>query len=98
MGNSTSHDTEQSTINHLPDEVLLEIFDFHRQGTHPYHHQWRTSYVWINLAQVCRKWRAVMFASYSRLDLGVTVGPKRPIHIKSIQAYRQSSLAPAHHS
>ena len=40
--------------------------------------------MWINLAQVCRKWRAVMFASYSRLDLGVTVGPKRPIHIKSI--------------
>jgi hypothetical protein len=64
--------------------VLLEIFDFYRQGIHLYYHQWRKSHVWIDLAQVCRKWRAVLFASYSRLDLGATMGPMRPLHIKTI--------------
>jgi hypothetical protein len=72
------------TINHLPDEVLLEIFDSHRQGIDPYDHQWRKRHVWIILAHVCRQWRAVVFASASRLDLGVTVGPEKPDHIKTI--------------
>jgi hypothetical protein len=72
------------TVNHLPDEVLLEIFDSHRQGIDPYDHQWRKGHVWIILAHVCRKWRAVVFASASRLDLGVTVGPEKPDHIKTI--------------
>jgi hypothetical protein len=40
--------------------------------------------VWIDLTHVCRKWRSVMFASYSRLDLGITVGPEKPEHIKTI--------------
>ena len=40
--------------------------------------------MWLNLAHVCRRWRAVMFASSSRLDLGITVEPQRPGHIKTI--------------
>jgi F-box-like len=83
----TCQDTEPSpnlTINQLPDEVLLEIFDSYRHGINPYDYQWRQKHAWINLAHVCRKWRAVMFASYSRLDLGVSVGPKKPGYIKTI--------------
>ncbi|KAF8465134.1 hypothetical protein DFH94DRAFT_698908 [Russula ochroleuca] len=63
--------TERSpslTINHLPDE-------------------WSKKPVlifFIVLAHVCRKWRAVVLASASRLDLGVTVGPEKPDHIKTI--------------
>jgi F-box-like len=72
------------TINHLPDELLLEIFDSHRQDIDPYDLQWRKKHVWIGLTHVCRKWRAVVFASYSRLDLGITVGPEKPGHIKTI--------------
>jgi hypothetical protein len=72
------------TIHHLPDEVLLEIFDSYRQGFDSYHHQWRWKIVWVNLAHVCRKWRAVVFASSSRLDLGITVGNAKPRHIKTI--------------
>jgi hypothetical protein len=72
------------TINHLPDELVLEIFDYYRQGIDPYDLQWRKKHVWIYLTHVCRKWRAVIFASYSRLDLGITVGPEKPEHIKTI--------------
>jgi hypothetical protein len=72
------------TVNHLPDEMLLEIFDSYRRDIYFYDLEWRKEHAWINLAHVCRKWRAVTFASCSRLDLGVTVGPEKPGHIKSI--------------
>jgi hypothetical protein len=72
------------TINNLPGEVLLEIFASYRQGIDPYDSQWRKKYAWFNLAHVCRKWRAVMFASSSRLDLNIIVGPEKPGHIKTI--------------
>jgi hypothetical protein len=79
-------------INRLPDEVLLEIFDSYRQnildshlqGVDQYDHQWRNKYAWFNLAHVCRRWRSVVFASSSRLDLNVIVGPEKPNHIKTI--------------
>jgi hypothetical protein len=64
--------------------VLLEIFDSYRQGADSYDHQWRWKIVWVNLAHVCRRWRAVVFASSSRLDLGITVGHTKPRHIKTI--------------
>ncbi|KAF8504882.1 hypothetical protein F5888DRAFT_800517 [Russula emetica] len=71
-------------INRLPDEVLLEIFDSYRQSIDQYDHQWRKKYAWFNLAHVCRMWRAVVFASSSRLDLNIIVGPKKPGCIKTI--------------
>ena len=83
----TCQDLERSpnlTINCLLDEVLLEIFDSYRQSINPHHHHWRRNYVWLNLAHVCRRWRAVMFASSSRLDLNVVLGPEKPGHIKTI--------------
>ena len=40
--------------------------------------------MWLNLAHVCRRWRAVMFASSSRLDLNIVLGPEKPGHIKTI--------------
>ena len=40
--------------------------------------------MWLNPAHVCIKWRAVMFASASRLDLGITVGPEKLGLIKAI--------------
>ena len=40
--------------------------------------------MWLDLAHVCRRWRAVIFASSSRLDLKITVGPKKPGHIETI--------------
>ena len=72
------------TVNNLPDEVILEIFDYYRRSITSYDHQWKENYAWFNLAHVCRKWRAVTFASATRLDLGITVGPTKPAHIKTI--------------
>jgi hypothetical protein len=40
--------------------------------------------VWFNLTHVCKKWRAIMFASSYRLDLNITVGPEKPEHIRTI--------------
>jgi hypothetical protein len=45
----------------LPDEILLEIFDFY--GEEHYDDWWHT------LVHVCRRWRNVVFASPRRLDL-----------------------------
>ena len=63
--------------------MLLEIFDSYRQSIYPYY-QWRRGHVWIILTHVCRKWRAIVLASASRWDLGVTVGPEKPDDIESI--------------
>ena len=64
--------------------MLLEIFDSFRQGVDPYDQKWKKEHLWLNLAHVCPKWRAVLFASTNRLDLGITVGPEKPGHIKTI--------------
>ena len=64
--------------------MLLDIFDFYRQGVDSYDHQWREKYVWFNLIHVSKRWRAVVFASPSRLDLSITVGPIKPDHIETI--------------
>ena len=64
--------------------MLLEIFDSYRQRIDHYDHWWREKYAWFSLAHVCRRWRAIAFASSSRLDLGITVGPVKPGHIKTI--------------
>jgi hypothetical protein len=64
--------------------VLLEIFDSFRKGVDPYDQKWKKEHLWLNLAQVCGKWRDVVFASTTRLDIGITVGPEKPGHIKTI--------------
>jgi hypothetical protein len=49
------------TIGILPDEILLEIFDFYMHKAD--YDEWHT------LVHVCRQWRNVVFASPRRLDL-----------------------------
>ena len=44
---------------------------------------WRKKYLWFNLTHVCRRWRAVVFASASRLDLTITLGPQGPDDIET---------------
>src|SRR6267142_7025099 len=57
-------------IDMLPDNVLLEIFDFYREDP-----AFRTligsiyTWRWQALIQVCRRWRCVIFGSPLRLDL-----------------------------
>ena len=73
------------TINHLPDEVLLEIFDIFREGDRGFFPDPQcTNFLCFILTHVCRRWRAIIFASPSRLDLRITVGPERPRHLRTI--------------
>ncbi|KAH9165389.1 hypothetical protein EDB89DRAFT_2010364 [Lactarius sanguifluus] len=56
-----------TTINTLPDEVLLEIFDQYRSvrtGNRPGSQGW-----WYTLVHIGRRWRRLVFASSIRLNL-----------------------------
>jgi hypothetical protein len=68
------------TINRIPDELLVEIVDFYRQhNVHNY--QW-----WFKLIHVCKRWRAVIFASFFRLGLCFVLKPKMGGHMKTIMS------------
>ena len=54
----------------LPDDVLLDIFDFYRMDYS--HYPWR----WHTLAHVCPRWRQIIFASPRRLDLQFLCTPR----------------------
>ena len=60
----------------LPDDVLLEIFDFfveeEGQGLEVDFEEWQT------LVHVCRRWRSIVFGSPRRLDLRLVCSEKTP--------------------
>lgn len=60
------------TIGVLPDNVLLDIFDFYLE---------QVGHVdaWHTLVHVCRQWREVVFASPRRLNLQLLCTTKRPV-------------------
>src|SRR6266849_5166926 len=58
----------------LPDDVLLEIFDFYRDVDEDKHDPFRPNdkrrmEEWITLAHVCWRWRSVVLQSPHRLNL-----------------------------
>jgi hypothetical protein len=61
------------TINVLPDNALLEIFDFYVKEA------WMVAEPWRNLVHVCSKWRNVVFGSPRRLDLQLFCVPSTPV-------------------
>jgi hypothetical protein len=64
----TDHLCPRVTINNLPDEVLLEIFDCYMAypPTPPSYED-----AWHALVHVCQRWRYVVFGSPRRLDLQI---------------------------
>jgi hypothetical protein len=56
-------------IDILPDDLLLEIFDFRAR---------RDQRAWQSLVHVCRRWRSLVFASPRRLNLRLCCTPKTP--------------------
>jgi hypothetical protein len=60
------------TINTLPDDALLEIFSHCLDNT--VNLDW-----WHPLVHVCRRWRAIVFASPRRLDLQIRCTEKTPV-------------------
>ncbi len=62
--------TGRVTFDVLPDEILLDIFDFYRMGSTFY------PWMWLTLAHVCPRWRRVVFESPRRLDLQLLCRPR----------------------
>jgi hypothetical protein len=60
------------TINEVPDDVLLEIFNIY-MNIYLYEDRWHT------LVHVCRRWRWVVFASPCRLNLQLLCTNRRPV-------------------
>ena len=69
----------QTTIDILPDNALLEIFDFYLDGA-------RTE-AWITLVHVSRKWRSVVFGSARRLNLQLDCRGRRTPAKKTLQVW-----------
>jgi hypothetical protein len=65
----------------LPGDVLLEIFDFYyeRELEHLFIYLKGGLEMWITLAQVCRRWRRVVFQSPHRLNLRLVCTPNTPV-------------------
>jgi len=64
---------QSGTIGSLPDDVLLEIFDFYVRDRLAQTNDWHT------LVHVCRRWRCVVFASPRSLDLQLDYGGNQPM-------------------
>ena len=60
-------------IEALPDEALLEVFDFCVKNRFV-HKEW-----WTTLAHVCRRWRYIVFASPLRLNLSLLCNSRKPV-------------------
>jgi F-box-like len=61
------------TIESLPDDVLLDIFDCYRTSPHIPHQGWHV------LVHVCRRWRFIVFASPLRLNLRLECNANTPV-------------------
>ena len=63
----------------LPDDILLEIFDFYLDHMHMSISQIKTEVeVWHLLVHVCRRWRSLIFRSPRRLNLRLYCTHKTP--------------------
>ena len=65
------------TIEALPDNTLLEIFDFYR--VYAVYHSRGRPWKWHRLAHVCRRWRCIVYTSPRRLDLQILCKSGAPI-------------------
>ncbi|KAN0134388.1 hypothetical protein V8E53_007886 [Lactarius tabidus] len=57
------------TVESLPDDILLEIFEFVLSGGREFYVLDYPIWTWHRLVHVCRRWRQIIFASPLRLDL-----------------------------
>ena len=67
----------RTTIEMLPEDTILEIFDFYRLDAMML--SWKRLWKWHRLAHVCRKWRRVISMSPRRLDLRIICEYGAPI-------------------
>ncbi len=65
-------------IDVLPDDVLLEIFDFYMDMDPSYGGKTEIE-AWQSLVHVCRRWRSLVFGSPRRLNLSLFCTPETPV-------------------
>jgi len=61
VGCASGYHSQSTTIDVIPDDVLLKIFDYYRSGEFP----WK----WHTLVHVCQRWRCLVFSSLNRLHV-----------------------------
>jgi hypothetical protein len=66
-----------TSLNILPDDVLLDIFDFCSYQD-PYDSKQKTE-SWQSLAHVCQRWRSLVFGSPRRLNLHLVCTSRTPV-------------------
>ena len=65
-------------IDILPDDVLLDIFDFYVNLPQEYSLElWKEEVLWQSLVHVCRRWRNLVFGSPRRLKLRLHCSPEK---------------------
>ena len=78
----------QTTIEALPDNVLLETFEFYLDKDDAYKIDHDHNYDgWQTLVHVCRRWRCIVFASPRRLDLKLYCTRKRSVNSKTLDIW-----------
>ena len=65
------------TFEAIPDDILLDIFDFFLQGIEDY--SYYRARRWNRLVHVCKRWRYLVFASPLRLDLCLYCRGRTPV-------------------
>lgn len=76
LAETAADSREPGGIQTIPDDVLLDIFEYHRLGAK--RHSSLEHWEWRYLAHVCRRWRFVIFASPRRLKLRLVYTYKKP--------------------
>jgi hypothetical protein len=82
------------TIDNLPGEVLLEIFDDYLQIFHQNFslRVWSNKNGWFKLAHVCHKWRCIVLASRHRLQLVLFFAESTPTRAVAVESQSLSHL------
>jgi len=80
----------RATIDALPDNVLIETFEFYLGKADPDvvafddNHDYDE---WQTLVHVCRRWRCIVFASPRRLDLKLYRTPQRSVNSRTLDIW-----------
>jgi len=78
----------QATIDVLPDNVLLETFEFYLDKDDADEFDQGHNYDgWQTLVHVCRRWRCIVFASPRRLDLKLYCTRQRSVNSKTLDIW-----------
>ena len=80
------------TIDNLPGEVLLEIFDHYGYSFNFHPRTWCTKNGWIKLTHVCDKWRCIVFASRNRLRMLLVFAESTPTRAAALESPSLSPL------